>query len=218
MDNKKIVSVAVLAVLALAFAGYGYADYTASTYNEGNEVVINYIKVTPSTWNAIADAQETIELNTYTIDDKVVYSFADDNKTVPDDGYVQIGEDYTLTIAAETTVDFSSYSINVAVHGQVGSGANFNLYLKCGENYEQLTASGATFEVEGETAVFGLYMLVEDYEDQGKFPTESGWKDLVGTVLAPPTVPLLTGLVDDTNAPEDTPAGAILIFEVSGVE
>lgn len=229
MDNKKIVSVAVLAVLALAFAGYGYADYTASTYNADNSVVVNYITVEPENWDAIVYAQE-IEINTYTFnaeENNILYTFASDNM-VPDEdtGLVAIGNAYKLTITDKTTVDFEKYKIDVDVLGTIGSGDNFNLYIGIvdGDDPVQLSADGNTFEVESEEVEFQLYILVEGWGEKIDFPTTDGWEEIEGTLVAPPTVPLLAG--PETAADADDPntegndaveTGAVFIFTVSGI-
>jgi hypothetical protein len=227
MDNKKIVTVAVLAVLALAFAGYGYASYTASTYNADNSVVVNYITVVPDDWNAIVAAQE-IEIDTYTFnaeDNNILYTFASDNM-VPDEdtGLVELGT-YKLTITDNTTVDFSKYKIDVDVLGTVGEGDNFNLYIGVvgGDDPVQLKTTGNSFEVESEEVEFQLYIMVEDWGTEIQFPdVTEGWVTKTGTLLAPPTVPLLSGDEDNADDPntegnDAVETGAVFIFTVSGI-
>jgi hypothetical protein len=223
MDNKKIVSVAVLAVLALAFAGYGYADYTASTYNEGNEVIVNYLVVEPEDWTAIADlSEEPIEINTYTYGtDSTLYKLVSGDEDIEEDtpAYIQVGEDYVLTITDSTTEDFDSFKIQIDVLGQINTGEGFNLYLKVNnEDPVALTTSMDPIEVAAaetgdETEVtLGLYILV-NYDEKISFPTTQGWTDILGSTEKPAVDPLLTG---PENGDADHP-GATFIFTVTGV-
>jgi len=236
MDNKKIVSVAVLAVLALAFAGYGYADYTASTYNADNSVVVNYITVEPESWAAIAATQE-VKIDTYTYNDNgdADTLFVLDN--MPEEaGCVQIGNNYNLTITNGAEIEFTKYTIDVSVLGTVNQGTDdgfeFRLYLNYGEDdatYQVLSNSTMSFEVDADAtgATFGIYLYVDDIKTI-QFPDASGWNDVTGTTAVPPVGPVLSGPVDeddpDVNGddPNTTDAdavetGAVFIFKVTGV-
>ncbi len=236
MDNKKIVSVAVLAVLALAFAGYGYADYTASTYNADNSIEVNYITVEPDDWAAIAAAEE-IKIDTYTYNDDILYTF--DDMPVPDanedDGYVQIGNDYKLTINNDGNIEFTKYTIDVSILGEVNQGQDdgfkFYLVLNYGETDEvsKELASSMSFDVDADTTevTFGIYLYVDNIKTI-QFPTTTTWEDITGTTSVPPVGPVLSGPVatnadagnpaDDPNTTSATETGAVFIFKVTGVE
>jgi len=221
MDNKKIVSVAVLAVLALAFAGYGYAEYTASTYNEGNNVAVNYITVIPSQWDAIVEA-ENVDLDTYTYDSQnsILYVLGDTSKLSVDEetgvGTVQLGKDYTLTIGG-TTGD-TAFDIEVIIQGTVATVDNFKLYLQCDNEDPVLLESGMKLKGVSSEVTLKLLMQVTGYNEKINFPVENGWTEYEGTTTGPGENfdgALLTGLEDVTDVPADTPAGAIFIFKVT---
>jgi hypothetical protein len=223
MDNKKIVTVAVLAVLALAFAGYGYADYTASTYNANNSIEVNYITVEPDDWTAIAAAEE-IKIDTYTYNDDIIYVLAGDLQMPSKAGYVKIGNNYGLTITDGTNKDFSKYTIDVTVVGEINQAENqgdgFKLFLKYGEGDDDVVelAETMSFDVTTTDVTLGLYMYIDNIETI-KFPATSGWEDITGSTDVPPVGPVLSGsdYADDPHT-DATETGAIFIFKVTGVE
>ena len=87
MQKKKIVAgITAIVVLALLFAGVGYAfSGTARTYNQGDEQTLAYMSVTPKDFNPIFTGSTIFD--TYVYDDsgiKTAYAFDSEVATVKD--------------------------------------------------------------------------------------------------------------------------------------
>ena len=131
MQKKKIVAgITAIVVLALLFAGVGYAfSGTARTYNQGDEQTLAYMSVTPSSFDPIFDNETggTI-FDTYVYDasgTKTAYAFK--NASAP----VEVPEDATytaielgtvnLTVLNNTGAALSALNIAINATGNVGS-------------------------------------------------------------------------------------------------
>ncbi len=140
--NKIVLAVTAVVVLALLFAGVGYATFTgnARTYNQGDEQTLAYMSVTPSDFDPFftdAITNKTI-FNTYAYEDAnptdpalVAYAFNVNQETNQetvvevDTGAavykaVQLGEK-TLKVKNETGAAITALNVEITASGATGN-------------------------------------------------------------------------------------------------
>ena len=137
MQKKKIVAgITAIVVLALLFAGVGYAfSGTARTYNQGDAQTLAYMSVTPSSFDAIftdAKTEKTI-FDTYVYDSsgtKTAYGFdggeaSPTTVTVDATNYRAVALNSTpLTLTVENQTGATLDAVKVTING---SNANSNV-------------------------------------------------------------------------------------------
>jgi hypothetical protein len=243
MDNKKLVAVSVLAVLALAFAGYGYADYTATTYNSGNELAAQYITVTPGSWNALSAGANDLEIDTYTYTEdnqttKYLYKVNDDGLTVsaidadsPVAAYVQndefnyyvaLGNSLTLTIRDGTVTDWETFDITVKTVGTISGNDYYKVVMAiAGDDAEpefiddfSADASITDFTpADGGVVTVSLFLLV-NYDVEVDDDFVPGEEATVGSSEAPASAQIIGEIDDSGNKPVVVPVS--FVFKVVG--
>ncbi len=126
--NKIVLAVTAVVVLALLFAGVGYATFSgnARTYNQDNTQTLAYMSVTPADFTAILNDGETI-FDTYVYNDsgaQTAYKFhaASTTVTVGQTVYtaMQIGTK-VLTVKNQTGDAITAVTVNIASDKNVGS-------------------------------------------------------------------------------------------------
>ncbi len=127
--NKIVLAVTAVVVLALLFAGVGYAAFSgnARTYNQDNTQTLAYMSVTPEDFDAILDDGKTI-FDTYAYEpDQVAYAFNADEETVVEVATeagtykaVQLGEK-TLNVKNETGAAITALNVEITASGATGN-------------------------------------------------------------------------------------------------
>lgn len=125
MQKKKIVAgITAIVVLALLFAGVGYAfDGTARTYNSGDDQDLAYMSVTPSSFDPIFTGETVFD--TYVYNDstaKIAYAFnaAASDLIVGTSAYKAVelnDDDMTLTVLNKTKADITALNIELSATG-----------------------------------------------------------------------------------------------------
>jgi len=200
MDNKKIVAVSVLAVLALAFAGAGYASITATTYNAGNDLDVKYITVEPSGWTALTGDATALEFDSYTYNEKTVdaqpgtekkylYTLQDQSAAPNNDGETLFGE------------GFYAYALDDSYTLKISSGSDADLATK-------LTVS----TVDGGSAniVDGKYMLalvVNGELDKAVIATATGFSGDFDVAAGEVSVAIYVGIYYGAEMPANSIPG-----------
>ncbi|MBO4552553.1 MAG: hypothetical protein J5673_05090 [Candidatus Methanomethylophilaceae archaeon] len=134
-NNKKIMlSLAMVAVIAVAAIGIGYA-YQASTQNSDNQVDSEYLTIVPTTDGSTGEIysnsfDKKIAYDTEKIEGNVKYSLAEELRTTVDGRQaIEIGTLY-LTIDHQNATTPAAYDLNIkaTVEG-VGSGLDVTNFL-----------------------------------------------------------------------------------------
>lgn len=216
MDNKKIVAVSVLAVLALAFAGAGYASITATTYNAGNDLDVKYITVEPSGWTALTGDATALEFDSYTYNDKTVteqpgtttkflYTLKDQSAEPNDAGEAIFGngfyayaldDKYTLKISSGSDDDLATKLTVSTASGSANINDKYQLALVVDGDYTtavKATAAGfaGDFTVAAGDVSVAIYVGVY-YADEMPANSIPGIEDATpGNAVEPPAGKLL---------------------------
>ena len=116
--NRIVLAVTAIVVLALLFAGIGYAfNGTARTYNQGDEQTLAYMSVTPNSFDPIftdAATAKTI-FDSYVYNDgttKAAYAFNETEETV---------EEVTVDATAYKAVKLNSTALQLTVLNETGA-------------------------------------------------------------------------------------------------
>lgn len=163
MQKKKIVAgITAIVVLALLFAGVGYAfSGTARTYNQGDEQTLAYMSVTPADFNPIfVSTNGGTIFDTYAYEDAdptdpalVAYAFkaASTPVTVPGQPAVtytalQLGSK-NMTVLNNTGEDITALTFNIKATGNVGN-TDFVFIFKLTNADSYVSASQSTYSNE----------------------------------------------------------------------
>lgn len=158
MQKKRIVLAATaLVVLALLFAGIGYAfNGSARTYNQGDDQTLAYMSVTPADFNAIFTGSTPFDTYVYSDGEKkTAYAFDEQEVTVVDvtvnqTTYKAVSlidpnrDAYDLTVLNNTGGPITSLRLDITATGTVGS-ADF-VYIFKFTNTDSYVAAAAWAE------------------------------------------------------------------------
>ncbi len=130
MQKKKIVAgITAIVVLALLFAGVGYAfSGSARTYNQGDEQTLAYMTVTPDDFGPIFTGDTPFDTYVYqgeTVDDKLTaYAFKETPETLTINAveYTAIGlGSKNMTVLNKTGEDLTALTFNVTATSAIGT-------------------------------------------------------------------------------------------------
>jgi len=126
--NKIVLAVTAVVVLALLFAGVGYAfSGSARTYNQGDEQTLAYMSVTPADFKPIFTGDTPFDTYVYqgaTVNDKLTaYAFKEtpETVTVNEVEYTAIGlGSKNMTVLNNTGEDLTALTFNVTATSAIG--------------------------------------------------------------------------------------------------